>query len=152
MNNMVEETRMKGDTLQVNFDDTGDHFILLWRDKVGQVHITGPGTFHSGDIKVINTPPKPTSPPEMPEDTAPIYVTRFNNDNIATRPPFLGGVCARFPLKNGKKEPNTCVGCTVRCPGKGQQEPPDEGLEPQEPTDEQKESARMQRERMEMKL
>jgi hypothetical protein len=100
-------------------------------------------------------PSKPTSPPaEMPE------VEPDPQDAIAhgapmpltAKVPVVLGYCMRFLRDVGKKGANSCVGCTVTCPGKGKQEPPDEGLEPQEPTDEQKEEARLAQERMDAKL
>ena len=116
---MVEDVKMTGDSLQVRFDETGDHFILLWKDKWGRIHITGPGTFHSGDLVVLNCPPmpgtvKPTSPPEMPAvDPSPDF----------PEAPFIHGKCVRFHQLAGKKKAGTCVGCTVGCKGKGKQEP-----------------------------
>jgi len=62
-------------------------------------------------------PLAPTSPPEMPEVDP--HLTLGEN---GTTPQVLG-YCVRFKVKRGKKEANSCVGCTVGCPGKGKQEP-----------------------------
>jgi hypothetical protein len=53
----LKKIKMKETMLEIQFDDSGDYFILLWRDKNGDVHITGPGTFHSNDLVVLNVPP-----------------------------------------------------------------------------------------------
>ena len=76
-------------------------------------------------------PLAPTAPPEMPKvDPSP----------DVPEAPIIHGKCVRFHQLAGKKKPGSCVGCTVGCLGKGKQEP-DEGHEPQEPTDEQKVTA-----------
>ena len=62
-------------------------------------------------------PLAPPSPPEMPEVDP--HLTLGEN---GTTPQVLG-YCVRFKVKRGKKEANSCVGCTVGCPGKGKQEP-----------------------------
>jgi len=56
----------------------------------------------------------PKSPPEMPI---------LSTEAKSTFQPLLTGYCVRWTEKVGKKEANSCVGCTVGCLGKGKQEP-----------------------------
>ena len=66
-------------------------------------------------FEAVEETPKPTSPPEMPEVEPEL-------SNLFGSPKVLGR-CIRYGQKVGKKEANSCVGCTVGCPGKGKQEP-----------------------------
>ena len=59
-------------------------------------------------------PDIPVMPPEN------VAITPNHKSSVQ---PLLTGYCLRWPEKVGKKEPNSCVGCTVGCPGKGKQEP-----------------------------
>jgi len=77
---------------------------------------------------------KPTSPPEMPEvdrckecgkprDDSKHVKYGPDEDNPVKHGFVTLSTCPRFAMKIGKKEANSCVGCTVGCPGKGKQEP-----------------------------
>jgi len=61
-----------------------------------------------------------TSPPaEMP----PVDPSIAGYADAVGRPPIVLGPCTLFPLEEGKKKANSCVGCTTGCRGKNKQEP-----------------------------
>ena len=68
-------------------------------------------------------PLKAPTPPEMPDSVMPPMPVVINSEARSTFQPLLTGYCVRWQDKVGKKEANSCVGCAVGCPGKGQQEP-----------------------------
>ena len=77
------------------------------------------GPIAPSDILSIKSPPSP--PAEMPEiDPKTLKLDHCGDSQI---PPILTGACIRYGQKIGKKEANSCVGCTVGCTGKGKQEP-----------------------------
>jgi hypothetical protein len=60
-----------------------------------------------------------STPPEMPE-VDPMPPNQAGTAGMGI--PTVLGRCTRYPMKIGKKSANSCVGCTVGCPGKGKQE------------------------------
>ena len=63
---------------------------------------------------------QPPSPPaEMPEIDP--KTLKYDHCGDSQIPPILTGACIRYGQKVGKKEENSCVGCTVGCTGKGKQ-------------------------------
>lgn len=68
-----------------------------------------------------------TLPPSPPAEMPPVDPSIAGYADAVGRPPIVLGPCTLFPLEEGKKKANSCVGCTTGCRGKNKQELPQPG-------------------------